>query len=57
MLMRYVDNNFTNNFYNTIGVDFVRRKFPLYLKKIKSVFLENKNVKLQIVTRIKYNRI
>ena len=23
MLMRYVDNNFTNNFYNTIGVDFV----------------------------------
>lgn len=21
--MRYVDNNFTNNFYNTIGVDFV----------------------------------
>ena len=24
MLMRYVDNNFTNNFYNTIGVDFVK---------------------------------
>jgi tripartite-type tricarboxylate transporter receptor subunit TctC len=23
MLMRYVDNQFTNNFYNTIGVDFV----------------------------------
>ncbi|CAK87929.1 unnamed protein product (macronuclear) [Paramecium tetraurelia] len=38
MLMRYVDNNFTNNFYNTIGVDF----------KIKSIFLENKNIKLQI---------
>ncbi|KAM3132207.1 hypothetical protein pb186bvf_015667 [Paramecium bursaria] len=38
MLMRYVDNNFTNNFYNTIGVDF----------KIKSIFLEQKSIKLQI---------
>ena len=25
--MRYVDNNFTNNFYNTIGVDFVINYF------------------------------
>jgi GTPase SAR1 family protein len=24
MLMRYVENNFTTAFYNTIGVDFVR---------------------------------
>ena len=23
MLMRYTENTFTNNFYNTIGVDFV----------------------------------
>lgn len=22
ILMRYVDNNFTNNYFNTIGVDF-----------------------------------
>ena len=32
MLMRYVDNNFTNNFYNTIGVDFVN---------LKNILLEN----------------
>lgn len=24
MLMRYAENSFTNNFYNTIGVDFVK---------------------------------
>jgi sensor domain CHASE-containing protein len=35
MLMRYVDNNFTANFYNTIGVDFV-----LFLS---SKTLENQN--------------
>ena len=39
MLMRFVDNNFTSNFYNTIGVDF----------KIKNVRIDNKNIKLQIV--------
>eukprot|EP01015_Nassula_variabilis_P021889 TRINITY_DN3955_c0_g1_i1.p2 TRINITY_DN3955_c0_g1~~TRINITY_DN3955_c0_g1_i1.p2 ORF type:complete len:226 (-),score=35.77 TRINITY_DN3955_c0_g1_i1:41-679(-) len=38
MLMRYSENNFTSNFFNTIGVDF----------KIKSVNVENKNVKMQI---------
>lgn len=32
MLMRYVDNNFTNNFYNTIGVDFVKI-FKYYNRK------------------------
>jgi len=26
MLMRYAENTFTNNFYNTIGVDFVKLK-------------------------------
>lgn len=39
MLMRFVDNNFTSNFYNTIGVDF----------KIKNIRIDNKNIKLQIV--------
>jgi len=38
MLMRYAENTFTTNFFNTIGVDF----------KIKSVALDGKNVKLQI---------
>lgn len=32
MLMRYAENSFTSNFYNTIGVDF----------KIKTINLENK---------------
>ncbi len=36
--MRYVDNTFTNNFFNTIGVDF----------KMKSLYLDNKSVRLQI---------
>lgn len=34
MLMRYVDNNFTNNFYNTIGVDFVNYVFNLLENKV-----------------------
>eukprot|EP00331_Platyophrya_macrostoma_P003503 CAMPEP_0176424454 /NCGR_PEP_ID=MMETSP0127-20121128/10845_1 /TAXON_ID=938130 /ORGANISM="Platyophrya macrostoma, Strain WH" /LENGTH=213 /DNA_ID=CAMNT_0017805511 /DNA_START=32 /DNA_END=673 /DNA_ORIENTATION=+ len=38
MLMRYSENSFTTNFFNTIGVDF----------KIKSIVLDQKNVKLQI---------
>jgi Ras-related protein Rab-1A len=38
MLMRYAENSFTTNFFNTIGVDF----------KIKSIALDGKNVKLQI---------
>ncbi|KRW98601.1 P-loop containing nucleoside triphosphate hydrolase [Pseudocohnilembus persalinus] len=38
MLMRYSENSFTNNFYNTIGVDF----------KIKSLQIEDRNIKLQI---------
>ncbi len=39
MLMRYVDNTFTTNFFNTIGVDF----------KMKSIYLDGKAVRLQIV--------
>lgn len=39
MLMRYVDNNFTTNFFNTIGVDF----------KMKSIVFDNKSVRLHIV--------
>ncbi|KAM3147056.1 hypothetical protein pb186bvf_000772 [Paramecium bursaria] len=38
MLMRYSENQFTNNFYNTIGVDF----------KTKSIQIGEHNVKLQI---------
>ncbi|KRX00929.1 P-loop containing nucleoside triphosphate hydrolase [Pseudocohnilembus persalinus] len=38
MLMRYAENSFTSNFYNTIGVDF----------KIKTIPIENKQIKLQI---------
>ncbi|CAD8112247.1 unnamed protein product [Paramecium sonneborni] len=38
MLMRYSENQFTNNFYNTIGVDF----------KTKTVTIGEHNVKLQI---------
>lgn len=29
MLMRYAENTFTNNFYNTIGVDFVNIPFKM----------------------------
>ena len=39
MLMRYVDNTFTSNFFNTIGVDF----------KMKTVNIDSKVVRLQIV--------
>jgi len=38
MLMRYAENTFTTNFFNTIGVDF----------KIKTIEYDNKVVKLQI---------
>lgn len=40
MLMRYVDNNFTTNFFNTIGVDF----------KMKSVVIDGESVRLHIVS-------
>ena len=36
--MRYSENQFTNNFYNTIGVDF----------KVKNLQVDGKDVKLQI---------
>lgn len=39
MLMRYVDNNFTTNFFNTIGVDF----------KMKSIIIDGESVRLHIV--------
>ena len=38
LLMRYVENNFTTNFFNTIGVDF----------KMKTIQMQDKEVKLQI---------
>ena len=47
MLMRYAENAFTNNFYNTIGVDFVYY-INLDLQKIKTITMDQKQVKLQI---------
>merc|ERR1719498_1876386 len=38
LLMRYVENNFTTNFFNTIGVDF----------KMKTININDQEVKLQI---------
>ena len=38
LLVRYAENSFNENFFNTIGVDF----------KIKTIQLENQNIKLQI---------
>ena len=38
LLMRYAENSFNENFFNTIGVDF----------KIKTIALEGQNIKLQI---------
>jgi Ras-related protein Rab-1A len=38
LLMRYADNSFTENFFNTIGVDF----------KIRTIELEGKILKLQV---------
>ena len=38
LLMRYVENNFTTNFFNTIGVDF----------KMKTIPVNDQEVKLQI---------
>lgn len=38
LLMRYVENNFTTNFFNTIGVDF----------KMKTIPINDREVKLQI---------
>jgi len=33
MLMRYVDNTFNDNYYNTIGVDFVNKIKNNYIKE------------------------
>ena len=38
LLVRYAENSFNENFFNTIGVDF----------KIKTIALDNQNIKLQI---------
>ena len=39
IILRYAENQFTQNLMNSIGVDF----------KLKNIEVENKNVKLQIV--------
>ena len=46
MLMRYVENNFTTAFYNTIGVDFVPMPTT---QKMKNLEIDGKKVRLQIV--------
>lgn len=45
--MRYVENNFTTAFYNTIGVDFVNH---FYNQKMKNLEIEGKKVRMQIVS-------
>jgi GTPase SAR1 family protein len=47
-ILFFKENQFTNNFYNTIGVDFVKYYFKIK-KKIKTIQVDNKQVKLQIV--------
>lgn len=42
ILLRFADDKFNENFFATIGVDF----------RFKHMTLDNKNVKLQIVTRL-----
>lgn len=44
MLLRYTENLFTNNFYNTIGVDFVI--YYINNKKTKILLIDNKTIKL-----------
>lgn len=41
ILLRFADDKFNDNFYATIGVDF----------RFKNINVDNKNVKLQIVSR------
>jgi len=45
ILMQFSENKFTNNFYNTIGVDYVRRRLA---QKVKYVECDGQKVKLQI---------
>ena len=46
MLMRYVENNFTTAFYNTIGVDFV---IHLLFQKMKNIEIDGRKVRMQVV--------
>mgnify|MGYP002360089708 CR=1 FL=1 len=45
ILMQFSENKFTNNFYNTIGVDYVPRSIT---QKVKYVECDGQKVKLQI---------
>ena len=47
LLLRFADNTYTDNYISTIGVDFVRP--ALHPQKIKTIDVEDKQVKLQIV--------
>ena len=44
ILLRFADDKFNENFYATIGVDF----------RFKNITIDNKSVKLQIVSKNKY---
>ena len=46
MLLRYVENNFTTAFYNTIGVDFVSN---LLIQKMKNFDIDGRKVRMQVV--------
>ncbi len=45
ILLRFADDKFNENFYATIGVDF----------RFKNLTVDDKQVKLQIVSKIEYN--
>ena len=47
ILLRFADDKFNENFYATIGVDF----------RFKNITVDNKSVKLQIVSKYLYNKI
>lgn len=46
ILLRFADDKFNDNFYTTIGVDF----------RFKSVEIDNKTVKYEIVSQNKFNK-
>lgn len=46
LIMRYIEDKFMLNFYNTIGVDYVP---PIWYQKIKMLDLDDNKIKMQIV--------
>jgi Ras-related protein Rab-1A len=59
LLLRFADDTYTESYISTIGVDFVCSEFLQYYirrlteaQKIRTIELDGKTVKLQIVRRI-----